>query len=255
VKTEILSRLSAIEAEHSVRILYAVESGSRAWGFESTDSDWDVRFIYVHELPWYLSVQPGRDVIEYPVVDLLDFSGWDLRKTLQLMSKSNPMLFEWLRSPIVYRKLEKEFNVIEEASRDWFSPIKAVYHYLHMARGNFREYLQGDQVKIKKYFYVLRPLLACRWIEAHGESPPLPFEDLLDDAKLTPMLEMAIRDLLLRKRSGFEFGFEPAVPVIGEFIEGEIRHFEEAAGTMSDGGRPDGTALDEALRHIVLGRK
>ena len=165
----IQNRLLEIESEHSVRILYAIESGSRAWGFESADSDYDVRFIYIHERNWYLNILPKRDVIEYPIVDDFDYSGWDMRKTLFLLNKSNPVLFEWLKSPIVYRKDDFFCDVMGELTKTYFSAISSIYHYLHMASRNYREYLQSDEVKIKKYFYVLRPILACLWIENNNE--------------------------------------------------------------------------------------
>jgi predicted nucleotidyltransferase len=141
-------KLLEIEKEHDVTILYAVESGSRAWGFESSDSDYDVRFIYAHNKNWYLNILPKRDVIEYPITDEFDYSGWDLRKTLFLMNKSNPVFFEWLKSPIVYYKDEYSYNIMEQLSKNYFSPISSTYHYLHMASGNYRQYLQADEVKI-----------------------------------------------------------------------------------------------------------
>src|SRR5436190_9326529 len=96
--------LARLEAERNVRVLFACESGSRAWGFASCDSDYDVRFLYVHARDWYLSVEDRRDVIEQPIVDDLDVSGWELRKALRLLRKSNPPLLEWLQSPMVYRQ-------------------------------------------------------------------------------------------------------------------------------------------------------
>ena len=102
MKSRILSHLREIETTENVRIVYACESGSRAWGFPSADSDYDVRFLYVHPLEWYLSVDVKRDVIERPLQGGLDISGWDLKKALQLFRKSNPPLLEWLGSPIVY---------------------------------------------------------------------------------------------------------------------------------------------------------
>ena len=104
IRKEVLRRLDAVEREEDVRVLYACESGSRAWGFASPDSDYDVRFIYVHRPDWYLSIVDRRDVIERPIVDEYDLSGWELRKTLRLFRKSNPPLIEWLGSPIVYRE-------------------------------------------------------------------------------------------------------------------------------------------------------
>src|SRR6476659_2643278 len=106
VREQILACLAELELRHAVKVLFACESGSRGWGFASPDSDYDVRFVYVNRLPWYLTVEAGRDVIEQPISDELDVSGWDLRKTLQLMRDSNPTLLEWLRSPILYRQEE-----------------------------------------------------------------------------------------------------------------------------------------------------
>src|SRR6201990_2789542 len=102
VHQRVRDALAQVEAERHVRVLYACESGSRAWGFASRDSDYDVRFLYVHEPDWYLSVQDRRDVIEEPLSDELDVSGWELRKALRLLRKSNPPLLEWLKSPFVY---------------------------------------------------------------------------------------------------------------------------------------------------------
>ena len=160
----ILKNLYKIEKENKIKILYAVESGSRGWGFESTDSDYDVRFIYIHMPEWYLSIQDRRDVIEIPIDNLLDINGWDIRKTLILYNKSNPTLLEWLSSPIIYMEHGFLIKKLKELVNYYFSSKSCIYHYLHMARGNYREYLKGDVVKIKKYFYVLRPIMACMWV-------------------------------------------------------------------------------------------
>ena len=160
MRQRIIEELRGIEKKKNVRILLAVESGSRAWGFASPDSDYDVRFIYVRPQNEYLRLDPLRDVIELPIDDLLDVNGWDLYKTLQLLHKSNPTLFEWFLSPIVY--LETEFaDRFRGIMNTYFSSKRGSYHYLIMAERNYREYLRGDTVKVKKYFYVLRPILAC----------------------------------------------------------------------------------------------
>ena len=152
--------LDAIEREEGVRVLFACESGSRAWGFASPDSDYDVRFVYVQPRDWYLSIGDQRDVIERPIVDLYDVSGWDLRKALRLFRKSNPPMLEWLGSPIVYRERTTAAASLRRIAARSFSPRACAFHYLHMARGNYREYLQADALPLKKYLYVLRPLLA-----------------------------------------------------------------------------------------------
>ena len=155
--------------EHGVRVLYACESGSRAWGFASPDSDYDVRFIYAHDRNYYLSVNVDsqRDVIERTVDDLnMDMAGWDLRKALYLFHKSNPPLMEWLQSPIVYRELGGLADTLRSMSTGFYSVCNASYHYFHMARDNFNKYLakSEDDVWTKKYFYVLRPLLCVDWL-------------------------------------------------------------------------------------------
>ena len=157
----IISKLKQIEKDYNVRVLLAVESGSRAWGFASPDSDYDVRFIYVRPEKEYLRLEDVRDVIELPINDELDINGWDLQKTLRLLYRSNPTLFEWFSSPIVY--METEFaDQFREIMTDYFSTKKSLYQYISMAESNYREYLKGEMVKAKKYFYVLRPVLACR---------------------------------------------------------------------------------------------
>jgi uncharacterized protein len=250
-KIDIIKRkLPEIEREHDVKILYAVESGSRAWGFESTDSDYDVRFIYVHKKNWYLNILPKRDVIEYPINDEFDYSGWDLRKTLFLMNKSNPVLFEWLKSPIIYYKDQFCFNILEQISEVYFSPISSIYHYLHMANGNYRQYLLGNEVKTKKYFYVLRPIMACMWIEKNKKSPPMEFEKLLMLIDNKELIEN-VNGLLTRKKSGIEMGIEQKIPVINNFIEQELKHFEDAVNLFDPKKKPKQDKLEEVFIKIL----
>src|SRR5512139_3353952 len=188
VRQRVLRALDEIEARHDVKVLFACESGSRGWGFASPDSDYDVRFVYVHALPWYLQVEAARDVIELPISDELDVSGWELRKALQLMHRSNPTLLEWLDSPVAYREEPAATARLRSLAPQFFSPLSVRHHYLSMARKNFRGYLQGEQVRLKKYLYVLRPLLAVRWIDRGLGMPPMRFADLaaatLGDAAL-----------------------------------------------------------------------
>ncbi|MEI6057268.1 MAG: nucleotidyltransferase domain-containing protein, partial [Lentisphaerota bacterium] len=154
MKEQILTELKRIEQEQNVKVLYAVESGSRAWGFASTNSDWDVRFIYVHPLDWYLSIQERKDNYAKILPNDIDLGGWELRKSLNLFRKSNPPLLEWLRSPNVYYEDSSFINGIRELSQEYFNPKSTMYHYLHMADGNYRDYLKGAVVRMKKYFYV-----------------------------------------------------------------------------------------------------
>lgn len=254
IREKIVASLADIESEEGVRIVYACESGSRAWGFPSTDSDYDVRFIYVRPLEWYLTIRERRDVIEQPISDMLDINGWDLRKALQLLRKSNPPLLEWLQSPIVYRESGEMPARLRSLAKSRFSPKSCIYHYLHMARGNYREYLQGERVKIKKYFYVLRPILACRWIESFDSIPPLDFEQLVD--QLLPedgALTSAVRELLVRKRAGEELDYEPRIAAINTFIEDSLTYYEQYAAGLAASAPVDDQTLDAFFRQAVLG--
>ena len=237
IRQEIMARLKRAEAEHEVRILYACESGSRAWNFASPDSDYDVRFIYVRPQDWYLTfdVERRRDVIEYPIVDEIDCNGWDIRKALYLFTRTNGTLLEWLRSPIIYIEQGAAARQLRELAPRAFDPKALCYHYSHMARGNAREYLFDDRVRLKKYFYVLRPLFAIRHIEQGRGIPPVPFEDLVE-AVAPANLREAIADLLRLKRNSVEMGLGEPIPVVGDFIESEL---ERHGISFSGQGRPD----------------
>ncbi|HSH03499.1 MAG TPA: nucleotidyltransferase domain-containing protein [Anaerolineae bacterium] len=229
METLIKQHLVEIEKEHDVKILYACESGSRAWGFPSADSDYDVRFIYAHRRDWYLSirVERKRDVIELPINDSLDISGWDIRKTLNLFAKTNPPLYEWLDSPIVYAEDYPTAGALRALIPEFYNPIACSYHYHHMADGNYRSYMQGEEVWIKKYFYILRPLLAIRWIEAGRGVAPTPFGELVAQAELAPALERAIGALIAAKKEGAELDRGPRIPVISDFIDAEMARLAE----------------------------
>ena len=175
----IKSKLREIEVRENIKILHCIESGSRAWGFASPDSDYDVRFIYVRPKEFYLRLDKTRDVIEWQLDDTLDINGWDVSKALQLLYKSNPTLFEWNSSPIVYKTTD-EWKTISSVINNYFVAKSGLYHYLSTAKSNYREYLKGETVRLKKYFYVLRPLLACKWILSEGTPPPMLFSELMD---------------------------------------------------------------------------
>lgn len=247
----IIDELYKIEDENDVKILYAVESGSRAWGFASVDSDYDVRFIYIHRVDWYLSIREKRDVIERLVTDSLDISGWDIRKALRLFMKSNPPLLEWLQSPIVYVEKYSFAASLREMVKQYFSPLSCMYHYLHMARGNYREYLKGDMVKTKKYFYVLRPVLACKWIENNKTVPPVELEKLLYSQVEDEEVRREIEKLLARKREGEELDYEPAIPILNGYLNSMIEYYSDYVKRLSKVPIPDEGELDELFMNIL----
>jgi uncharacterized protein len=251
MREKILDELRRIEAEYDVKICLAVESGSRAWGFPSKDSDYDVRFIYVHTPEWYLSIEQKRDVIELPINDLLDINGWELRKALRLFKKSNPPLMEWLHSGIVYYKAYSLADKMSTIQNKVFLPQSALYHYLNMAKGNYRDYLQAEQVKIKKYFYVLRPILACNWIEKYNSVPPIEFQTLVDDILEEGQLKREILTLLERKIKGDELNLEPKINIINDFLEQEITRLESYTKTLTVEKQDITPLLDELFRDTL----
>lgn len=249
IKDRVVDRLHSIEHEHNVRIIYAAEAGSRAWGFSSPDSDYDVRFVYVRRIRDYLTIQEKRrDVIEITphttfkaetppeggpaeiqdVMDL-DINGWDITKTLRLLNKSNPNLLEWFYSPVQYINLPEIDKVRQQLVR-CFIPRNAIYHYLHMAKGNFREYLQGDKVRLKKYLYVTRPILACRYIQQNNRMPPVQFDTLFEQTKPGDAdLVLHIDNLIAEKKRGNELSEGDRIDPLNDWLNAEIKRFESAA--------------------------
>lgn len=213
-------KLNEIEEKENIKILHCVESGSRAWGFASPDSDYDVRFIYLRKRDYYLRLDKTRDVIEWQLDETLDINGWDLQKALRLLHNSNPTLFEWNSSPIVYRTSD-EWNKIASIINDYFLEKSGIYHYLSTAKSNYREYLKTDVVRLKKYFYVLRPLLACKWIIDRGTPPPMPFRTLMD-GYLDKSINGAVENLLELKINSPEIGTGKRIDELNEYIETNI---------------------------------
>lgn len=223
-----MRRLAAVEEKEGVRILLAIESGSRAWGFASPNSDFDVRFIYARPEDWYLSVdlEDKRDVIEYPIVDDIDLNGWDVRKALQLFWRSNPAVIEWIQSPIQYIENGHFKTGIQALLNSTYTLEKGIYHYRSMAKTNYRGYLMAEVVPLKKYFYVLRPLLATRWIETYRSAPPIEFAALLHLLPEEEGLLEEIHKLLERKKLALEKELAPRIDKLNAFIESELARLE-----------------------------
>ena len=253
MRQRVQRQLEEIEKRYGVRVLYACESGSRGWGFASPDSDYDVRFLYVHPPEWYLRVELPRDVIELPIDDELDVSGWEWRKALGLLKGANPTLIEWLDSPVVYQQDAATISALKALVPQWFSPVRARWHYYSMARKNFRGYLQGAEVRLKKYFYVLRPLLAVRWVEAEKGVPPMRFAELLAGSELETGLRQEIDELLGRKQRAGEAEYGPRRPLLHAFIQSELAR-GEVPPILPDSRTGDARELDKLLMTTVMAK-
>lgn len=244
----IQAQLDAIEAEDNCKILLAVESGSRAWGFHSPDSDYDVRFIYARPVDWHLRLGKKRDVIERPIDDELDVSGWDLGKALGLALKSNAVVAEWLQSPIVYRAHPEAVAALTEFCRKALSRRPVTWHYLSLLeRQQSRLTGPGGGVRLKRYFYCLRPALALRWMRLAGEGmPPMDMAALRMGCALSDGIAAEIKALTRRKMALSERGEEGASsPILDALIE-EERLAAKAWLEASPTGQPDPALWQEA---------
>lgn len=224
VQAIILQKLQQIERDFAVRILFAIESGSRAWGFPSPDSDFDVRFVYAHEPDWYLSLRPGRDVIERPIEGDWDINGWDIRKALNLLLKPNPVLLEWLSSPIRYMWAEPACDALTALSVRTAFGAACVHHYRNLAQGQWDKHVgETAQVNYKKYFYILRPALSIHWVRANsGTTPPMNLQALVGGLPLAPEMVHEIARLVRLKADAKEIGTGPRVARIDAYISEQI---------------------------------
>ena len=244
--------LREIEKEHNVKILLAVESGSRAWGFESKDSDWDVRFIYVHNPEWYFKIDEQRDVIEKMTDSGLDLVGWELRKALRLLKNSNTSMLEWFNSPKIY-KIDREFaELISEVENVYFNPIRAIYHYNRVYNKHNERYLQREDCSMKRFLYYLRGVLACKWIEERLSLPPVRFMQLVDAIVDDVSIRKAIYSLIEIKKTGVEQDLAIVDKRLVEYAKNLADYYNDTI----DSFRPQcdkvsSDALDEILFEMV----
>ena len=195
IKGMIIHKLLETERLHDVKIPLAVESGSRGWGFASPDSDYDCRFVYVHRKNWYLSVQKRPDIIEYSADPVFDVNGWDLKKVLQHIIKSNAVMFEWLSSDEIYIKDEYVSRLLQNLAADFFSPEAVSYHYLSTAKKKLDEILAEEEAKLKHYFYILRPIANLNYIFQHGRMPFMEYDRTLAQTETPEEILAEINEL------------------------------------------------------------
>jgi hypothetical protein len=256
IEKEIQDSLDEIERIENVEVLLAVESGSRAWGFASPDSDYDVRIIYMQKPEEYLRVDEQKDYIDWALDEVMDINGWDLKKALLNFEKGNPNLMEWAMSPIVYRKSDK-WDRIEPVVKKCFSEKASLNHYYGTANSTYHKALMGEKVKYKKYFYALRPLLCCRWIERFHEIPPMRFEELLklfdgSDRDLSEELLTEINRLVEKKVVTEEKELNDHIPMIRSFIETELLRQHDNADMAEDDRIKDFTEINALFRSLII---
>jgi uncharacterized protein len=249
MKQKIVTELYKIEENNSVKILFATESGSRAWGFPSNDSDYDVRFIYVHLMDWYLTIDEKRDVIELPIDSVLDISGWDLRKSLRLLRKSNSPLLEWVSSPIQYYVWHSAYEQFSTLSKSAFLPETSCHHYLSMAKNSVEKLESSEKVKLKTYMYAIRPILCCEWIIKNLTQPPMHIADLLAEVSEETLFKDKVFDLIKDKKNNSENYTMARSEVIENYINRKIVALHDNIPKNSK--KLDSNKFDEMFRYIL----
>lgn len=247
----IKQKLMDTEKENDIKILYAVESGSRGWGFASKDSDYDCRFIYIHQPDWYLSIDEKKDFIEYPVDEVFDVNGWDIRKALKLLRKSNPPLLEWFTSPIVYMENMQIVENMRSLGKDFFDPVHGIYHYLHIAKRHFEEISASPTAKLKKYFYILRPLFACKWIEQNRTMPPMEYALMVDNLSMPEQVTREIGMLMAVKLASDEKLLVEQNQKLISFFAGEIKYYCECIKKIPKNNQGNSDDLDCFFRQTL----
>lgn len=229
----IQQKLFETAQQEKVKILYACESGSRAWGFASPDSDFDVRFIYTRRISDYLSITDKKDTISLPVNEVLDIAGWDFRKALQLFLKSNAPLYEWLQSPVYYMGDRTFVEELRALMPKYFSCRAGSHHYVSMGYHAFESELQSASVRLKKYFYALRPALAALWAVEKQELPPMEFgklRDMVSDADW----HRAVDDLLQIKAGADEKSMIKPVPLLQDWLQKTLAYCKEKSSQLPE---------------------
>ena len=252
MRAEIVAHFQQLEIERSIRILFAAESGSRAWGFASINSDYDVRFVYVPTPDWYLSVSPKRDVIERMLPNDIDLSGWELRKALRLFKRYNGALNEWLGSPIQYREASKTSVAMLALLPQFFKPAAALHHYGSMANSALMAMPDMGPVSAKKLCYLLRALFACRHILRFRTQPPTAFALMLDGLTVDVHEREWIDAVLHAKALAPELATTELSAERRLILVAEIANALDARARIGGAQKAPREALDEVLRNAVL---
>lgn len=247
----ILSYLNEIESKYEIEILLACETGSRAWGFPSPDSDYDVRIIYKHNVDWYLSLSEKKDYIEWMAEgNILDITGWDLRKTLRLLYKSNVSILERIQSPIIYKHNEEFLSQINELAQSCFSPIATFYHYFGLAKNTFSDLDGCKELKLKKLFYALRATLACNWIIQKDSIPPISFITMVNELAFDENIRAEIKNLITLKLTKDESYIHQADENMLQFIRENLNAASADAARLT-GAKNKQTDLDRFFKNWI----
>lgn len=251
IKNAIMQKLKETERNYEVKIPFAIESGSRGWGFASQDSDYDCRFIYVHRKDWYLSVLEKKDIIEYAADEIFDVNGWDLKKVLQHIMKSNAVMFEWLSSNELYIKEDYVATQLQTLANKFFNPIAVSYHYLSIAKNKLGEILSEDEAKLKKYFYILRPIANLEYIFKYMKMPYMEYDRTLAEINLDKAILAEIQELQRIKIDSDESFKIPQNKYLIDYFKNKIDVFSQRLNDMQFTRNREYQEVDIVFRAIL----
>lgn len=234
MKNIIMNKLTELENNHSIRILYACEAGSRAWGLHSANSDYDVRFIYVHPPSYYLSIDPvgigkKKDVMDIPINQSIDLHGFELTKALRLFRKSNPNLLEWLHSEVIYNKAFHTIDEMLKIESTVFQEKACIHHYMNMAKRNYRIMEEKKDYEVKRYVQIIRPILICMWITRHHYFPPMQIDLLINKLTEPGSERESIIKLIDAKKGQYNY----TIDYLHLFIVRELNNIEQSIGEVT----------------------
>lgn len=251
IQHQIVEKLRLVEAEHQVKIPLAVESGSRAWGFASPDSDYDCRFVYVRPKDFYLSVFDQKDTVDYQPDAVFDLSGWDLKKFIQHLVKSNAVMLEWLQSNVIYKKDAAVAERLWELGKVFFNPVAVSWHYLSMAKNKLEDVCSSEKSKIKRYFYILRPLACVRFIRERGEVPYMEYRQNLEAINVPDDIREEIARLLELKEQAKEAQLITRNRLLTDYFAREMSEAESWLSGAKHVRNPEYWRADQCFREII----
>jgi predicted nucleotidyltransferase len=251
VTQSIIGKLNEIETANEVKIPLAIESGSRGWGFAAANADYDCRFIYVHRQERYLSVMDVEGFIEFELNEIYDIKGHDLKRVMIYIMKSQTTINEWLSSNVIYVYNEPIVQMLRNLAAEFFNPIPVSYHYLSLAKKMFAEITSTEDAKIKKYFYILRPVANLNFIHQFRKMPYMEYDRTL--AAINPPSDVltAINELKEQKITMLEHDRIPMHRLLIDYFRAEIDRFDGLLKDMKHDKNADYSVLDEAFRAII----
>lgn len=259
MKNKIQNLLKQIEKDNDIKIIFAIENGSRSWGMASKDSDFDVRFVFKRNLNDYIVLNPAKDVINAAFDkdlkpcdtqgSLVDMSGFDIFKYLKLLLSSNPTTIEWLNSSIVYYG---DNNLpIREYMRENFNGERLFKHYFSSFKHNYREFIQlGKLITYKKYLYSIRGVLNATYVYEFDKIPPLNLKKTVTELKnnIPEEVYAKINEVIEIKSQGLERDIVLRIPEFDEFFNIELQ--KEFRNFISK--KPDLEIFNKYLREFIL---